>query len=63
MKFGFVLPSGDVRTTADMAALAEQAGWDGYFIREPVWGIDAWISLVAAAMKAIPSNSLASITQ
>jgi hypothetical protein len=50
MKFGFVLPSGDARTAADMAREAEQAGWDGFFVWEPVWGIDAWVCLTAAAM-------------
>lgn len=51
MKFGFVLPYGDARTTADLAAEAEQAGWDGFFVWEPVWGIDAWVALAAAAMQ------------
>jgi hypothetical protein len=51
MKFGFVLPYGDARTTADWAAEAEQAGWDGFFVWEPVWGIDAWVALTAAAMQ------------
>lgn len=51
MQYGFVLPSGDARTAADFAQLAEQAGWDGFFVWEPVWGIDAWICLAAAAMQ------------
>ena len=51
MKYGFVLPHGDDRITARLAFEAEQAGWDGFFVWEPVWGIDAWISLTAAAMK------------
>lgn len=51
MKFGFVLPSGDARTAAELAALAESAGWDGFFVWEPVWGIDAWVCLTAAAMR------------
>ncbi|MCC6313025.1 MAG: LLM class flavin-dependent oxidoreductase [Thermomicrobiales bacterium] len=50
MQFGFVLPSGDARTAANFAREAEQAGWDGFFVWEPVWGIDAWVSLAAAAM-------------
>ncbi len=50
MKFGFVLPKGDARTTAEFARQAEQSGWDGFFVWEPVWGIDAWVSLTAAAM-------------
>jgi hypothetical protein len=50
MKFGFVLPKGDARIAADFALQAEQSGWDGFFVWEPIWGIDAWISLAAAAM-------------
>jgi alkanesulfonate monooxygenase SsuD/methylene tetrahydromethanopterin reductase-like flavin-dependent oxidoreductase (luciferase family) len=51
MKYGFVLPYGDARIAADLAQAAEQAGWDGFFVWEPVWGIDAWVALTAAAMR------------
>ncbi len=51
MKYGFVIPSGDARTVANLAKTAESAGWDAIFVWEPVWGIDAWISLTAAAMQ------------
>jgi alkanesulfonate monooxygenase SsuD/methylene tetrahydromethanopterin reductase-like flavin-dependent oxidoreductase (luciferase family) len=51
MKYGFVLPSGDARTAADFAYEAEAADWDGFFVWEPVWGIDAWVALTAAAMR------------
>ena len=51
MQFGFVLPAGDARTAADFAHDAEQAGWDGFFVWESVWGIDAWVALTAAAMR------------
>ena len=50
MKYGFVLPGGEARTAADFAQAAEEAGWDGFFVWEPVWGVDAWVSLAAAAM-------------
>jgi alkanesulfonate monooxygenase SsuD/methylene tetrahydromethanopterin reductase-like flavin-dependent oxidoreductase (luciferase family) len=50
VKFGFVLPWGDARTAADLARLAEAHGWDGFFVWEPVWGVDAWVALAAAAM-------------
>src|SRR5690242_15276407 len=50
MKYGFVLPFGDARTAAELAKLAEDAGWDGFFTYEAAWGIDAWVSLAAAAM-------------
>ncbi len=51
MKYGFILPRGDARTAAEFAYETEAAGWDGFFVWEPVWGIDAWVSLTAAAMR------------
>jgi alkanesulfonate monooxygenase SsuD/methylene tetrahydromethanopterin reductase-like flavin-dependent oxidoreductase (luciferase family) len=51
MKFGFIYPGGDARDAANVAQVAEAAGWDGFFVWEPVWGVDAWVSLTAAAMK------------
>jgi len=51
MKYGFILPRGDARTAAEFAHATEAAGWDGFFVWEPVWGIDAWVSLTAAAMR------------
>lgn len=51
MKYGFVLPRGDARTAAELAALAEGSGWDGFFMWEAVWGVDAWVALTAAAMR------------
>jgi hypothetical protein len=50
MKYGFVFPGGEARTAAEFAQAAEEAGWDGFFVWEPVWGVDAWVSLAAAAM-------------
>ncbi len=51
MKFGFVLPGGDARRAGESAREAEEAGWDGFFVWEPVWGVDAWIQLTVAAMQ------------
>ena len=51
MQFGFVVPWGNARTVADMAHEAEQVGWDAIFVWEPIWGIDAWVCLTAAAMR------------
>jgi alkanesulfonate monooxygenase SsuD/methylene tetrahydromethanopterin reductase-like flavin-dependent oxidoreductase (luciferase family) len=51
VKYGFVIPTGGARVVADYARAAEVAGWDGIFVWEPVWGIDAWVSLTAAAMQ------------
>ena len=50
MQYGFVLPHGDARTAAELARLAEENGWHGFFVWESVWGLDAWVSLTAAAM-------------
>jgi hypothetical protein len=50
MRFGFVMPFGDAAQIADAAVLAESAGWDAIFAWEPVWGVDAWVALTAAAM-------------
>ena len=51
MKFGFVVPWGDANDVGDLAAAAEEAGWDGLFVWEPVWGVDAWVSLGLAAVR------------
>lgn len=51
MRYGFVLPHGDAALAAALTAEAEAAGWDGFFVWEPVWGVDAWVSLTAAAMR------------
>jgi alkanesulfonate monooxygenase SsuD/methylene tetrahydromethanopterin reductase-like flavin-dependent oxidoreductase (luciferase family) len=51
MRYGVVLPRGDARQAADLAKTAEEAGWDGFFVWEPVWGVDAWVALTAAAMR------------
>ncbi|HEY2948334.1 MAG TPA: LLM class flavin-dependent oxidoreductase [Micromonosporaceae bacterium] len=50
MKYGFVMPYGDARLAADLAAAAEDGGWDGFFVWEAIWGVDAWVALTAAAM-------------
>jgi hypothetical protein len=50
VKAGVILPTGGPREAAEIAREAEQGGWDGFFVWEPVWGWDAWVSLAAAAM-------------
>lgn len=50
MRYGFVMAYGDARAAAELAALAEEHGWDGFFVWESIWGIDAWAMLAAAAM-------------
>jgi len=49
MHFGFVVPWADAGEVGELAAAAEEAGWDGLFVWEPVWGVDAWIALAMAA--------------
>lgn len=51
MRYGYVLAYGDARTAAELAELAEQHGWDGFFCWEAIWGIDPWICLSAAAVR------------
>ncbi len=51
MKFGIVFPKGDPRLAAEFAHDVEASGWDGFFVWEPVWGFDAWVTLAAAAMR------------
>jgi alkanesulfonate monooxygenase SsuD/methylene tetrahydromethanopterin reductase-like flavin-dependent oxidoreductase (luciferase family) len=51
MNYGFVYPGGEARAAAECALAAEAAGWDGFFVWDPVWGVDAWVSLAAAAMR------------
>ncbi len=51
MRYGFVVPWGDAADIGDLAEAAEDAGWDGLFVWEPVWGVDAWISLGLAAVR------------
>ncbi|MDQ3468501.1 MAG: LLM class flavin-dependent oxidoreductase [Actinomycetota bacterium] len=51
MRFGFVVPWADAAEVGDLAAEAEAAGWDGLFVWEPVWGVDAWIALAVAAVR------------
>ena len=50
MRFGFVAPFADARELSELATLGEANGWDGVFLAESVWGVDAWIALAAAAM-------------
>lgn len=51
MRYGFIYPGGDARTAAECAHEAEKAGWDGFFVWNPMWGVDAWVTLAAVAMR------------
>jgi alkanesulfonate monooxygenase SsuD/methylene tetrahydromethanopterin reductase-like flavin-dependent oxidoreductase (luciferase family) len=59
MKFGLDVPTtgeyGDARVVAGLAAEAEAAGWDGFFVWDVVEGdgkpaVDPWVALAAVAL-------------
>ncbi len=45
MKYGFVFPGGLPQEAIEFAKEAEAHGWDGFFVWEPVYGIDPWVTL------------------
>src|SRR5574338_730378 len=49
VRYGAVIPWASEREFAELAAVAEEAGWDMVFSWESVWGQDAWVTLAAAA--------------
>jgi alkanesulfonate monooxygenase SsuD/methylene tetrahydromethanopterin reductase-like flavin-dependent oxidoreductase (luciferase family) len=51
MRYGFVLPGGTAPEQLGLAVLAEQAGWDGIFVWEAAFGVDAWTLLSAIAVR------------
>lgn len=62
MKYGLTLPNvgvySDARTLSDLARLAEEAGWDGFFVWDTIHFqaeknavCDPWIALAAIAMR------------
>jgi alkanesulfonate monooxygenase SsuD/methylene tetrahydromethanopterin reductase-like flavin-dependent oxidoreductase (luciferase family) len=51
MKYGFILPEGDARAAAELGREAEQNGWDGFFVLDPVCGVHVWVALTAVAMQ------------
>ena len=51
MNFGFVLPGGSASRQLELAILAEQCGWDGVFVWEAAYGVDAWGLLSAMAAR------------
>jgi len=46
-----ILPGGTATEQLDQAVLAEQAGWDGVFVWEAAYGVDAWSLLAAIAVR------------
>jgi alkanesulfonate monooxygenase SsuD/methylene tetrahydromethanopterin reductase-like flavin-dependent oxidoreductase (luciferase family) len=49
MRFGVILPGGTADEQLEQAVLAEQSGWDGVFVWEAAYGVDAWSLLAAMA--------------
>jgi alkanesulfonate monooxygenase SsuD/methylene tetrahydromethanopterin reductase-like flavin-dependent oxidoreductase (luciferase family) len=51
MRYGMILPGGTAVEQIEQAVLAEQAGWDGMFVWEAAYGVDAWSLLAAIAAR------------
>src|SRR4249920_3982052 len=51
MRFGVILPGGTATQQLAQAEAAEQAGWDGVFVWEAAYGVDAWTLLAAIAAR------------
>lgn len=57
MRYGFIIPNGDVRTLVALAGEAEEAGWDGVFYWDGIYVgpetpvYDPWVVLAAIAVR------------
>ena len=51
MRYGVILPGGTAPQQLELALLAERAGWDGVFVWEATYGVDAWSLLAAMAAR------------
>lgn len=51
MRYGVILPGGTAPQQLELAVLAEEAGWDGVFVWEATYGVDAWALLAAMAVR------------
>jgi alkanesulfonate monooxygenase SsuD/methylene tetrahydromethanopterin reductase-like flavin-dependent oxidoreductase (luciferase family) len=51
IRCGAVIPAGTATEQLELAELAEQAGWDGVFVWEAAYGVDAWTALGAMAAR------------
>src|SRR5215204_723696 len=49
LRYGFVIPTGDPRTVAELAREMEEAGWDGICVGEMAT-FDPWVVMAAMAM-------------
>jgi hypothetical protein len=51
MRYGVILPGGTAVEQLEQAELAEEHGWDGVFVWEAAFGVDAWTLLGAMAAR------------
>ena len=51
MRYGIILPGGTATQQLAQAEAAERAGWDGVFVWEAAFGVDAWTLLAAIAAR------------
>jgi alkanesulfonate monooxygenase SsuD/methylene tetrahydromethanopterin reductase-like flavin-dependent oxidoreductase (luciferase family) len=51
MRGGIILPGGTATEQLEQAVLAEESGWDGVFVWEAAYGVDAWTLLAAIAAR------------
>ncbi|HET9091302.1 MAG TPA: LLM class flavin-dependent oxidoreductase [Acidimicrobiales bacterium] len=51
MRYGMILPGGSAPEQLHQATLAEESGWDGVFVWEAAYGVDAWSLLAAIAVR------------
>jgi alkanesulfonate monooxygenase SsuD/methylene tetrahydromethanopterin reductase-like flavin-dependent oxidoreductase (luciferase family) len=51
MRYGVILPGGTATQQLAQAEAAERAGWDGVFVWEAAYGVDAWTLLAAIATR------------
>src|SRR6266568_6154460 len=51
MRTGVILPGGTATEQLEQAVLAERAGWDGVFVWEAAYGVDACTLLSAMAQR------------
>jgi len=51
VRYGIILPGGTATQQLAQAEAAERAGWDGVFVWEAAYGVDAWTLLAAIAAR------------
>jgi alkanesulfonate monooxygenase SsuD/methylene tetrahydromethanopterin reductase-like flavin-dependent oxidoreductase (luciferase family) len=51
MRCGVILPGGTATQQLTQAEAAERAGWDGVFVWEAAYGVDAWTLLASIAAR------------